>query len=110
LTKSIAFAFDLAILVPDYQIDGVLWLNKHFEGGYLYRNLILVEATPDSQSPAGWKLTHGFQNLTPNIAATPSSAVLIPAGTLTFSIPVESPQGVRPGITASLRIEMRTWS
>ena len=110
LTKSIAFAFDLAILVPDYQIDGVLWLNKHFEGGYLYRELIVVEATPDIQSPAGWKLAHGFQNQTPNVAATPSSAVLTPTGTLTFSIPVQSRQGVRPGIGAALRIEMRTWS
>ena len=33
--QSVAFAFDVAILVPDYQIDGVLWLKKHFEGGYL---------------------------------------------------------------------------
>jgi hypothetical protein len=110
LTKSIAFAFDLAVLVPDYQIDGVLWLNKHFEGGYLYRELILVEATPDSQSPAGWKLAYGFQSQTPNIAATPSFAALTPTGTLTFSIPVQSPQGVRPGIRAGLRMEMRTWS
>jgi hypothetical protein len=107
--KSVAFAFDLAVLVPDYQIDGVLWLNKHFEGGYLYRELILVEATPDTKAPSGWQITYGFQSETPNIAVKPAPAVLTQDGTLTFSIPVESPEGRRPGIKAELRIEMRPW-
>jgi hypothetical protein len=51
-TKSVSFAFDLAVLVPDYEIDGVLWLKRHYEGGYLYRDLIVVEATP-RRSAAG---------------------------------------------------------
>ena len=51
------------------QIDGVLWLKKHFEGGYLVRKLIVVEATRDGHAPGGWRLDYGFQSETPNVAA-----------------------------------------
>ena len=68
--RSVAFAFDVAILVPDYEIDGVLWLKRHFEGGYLVRKLIVVEATRDDGAPAGWRIEYGFQSETPNAANT----------------------------------------
>jgi hypothetical protein len=106
--QSVAFAFDVAILVPDYQIDGVLWLKKHFEGGYLYRRLIVVEATRDEHAPAGWRLEYGFQNETPNVAANTAVTVLDDSA-LKFAIPVESPANARPSISGQLRIEMRQW-
>lgn len=105
---SVAFAFDLAVLVPEYQIDGVLWLKQHFEGGYLYRKLIVVEATPDASEASGWKLAFGIQSDTPNVASMAVSSTLN-AGVLSFTIPVQSPPGVRPGIRARLRIELRQW-
>ena len=107
--QSVAFAFDVALLVPDYEIDGVLWLKQHFEGGYLVRRLIVVEATRDANSPAGWRLAWGFQNETPNAATTPANAKL-DGGALKFAIPLESPAGVRPGARCQLRIEVRRWN
>jgi hypothetical protein len=106
--QSVAFAFDLAILVPDYEIDGVLWLKKHFEGGYLYRKLIVVEATRDANATAGWRLEYGFQNETPNVASNVAKTTLV-GNMLTFAIPVDSPAGARPSISGQLRIEMRIW-
>jgi hypothetical protein len=106
--QSVAFAFDVAILVPDYEIDGVLWLKKHFEGGYLYRKLIVVEATRDAGAIAGWRLEYGFQNETPNVASNVAPTTLV-GNMLTFAIPVDSPAGARPSISGQLRIEMRMW-
>jgi hypothetical protein len=106
--QRVAFAFDVAVLVPDYQIDGVLWLKKHFEGGYLFRRLVVVEAWRDETAPAGWRLEYGFQNATPNEAANPADTVL-EGDVLTFAIKVDSPAGARPSISGQLRIEMRQW-
>jgi hypothetical protein len=106
--QSVAFAFDVAILVPDYEIDGVLWLKKHFEGGYLYRRLILVEATRDANAPAGWRLEYGFQNETPNATANVANTVL-DGNVLKFAIAIQSPVNARPGVSGQLRIEMRKW-
>jgi hypothetical protein len=37
----------MKVLVPDYEVDGVLFMKRHYEGGFIYRELILVEAFPD---------------------------------------------------------------
>ena len=106
--QSVAFAFDIALLVPDYEIDGVLWLKQHFEGGYLVRKLIVVEAKRDDQAPAGWRLEWGDQSDTPNAATQPANATL-DGDALKFAIPIESPPGARPGARGQLRIEIRQW-
>jgi len=107
--QSVAFAFDVAILVPDYQIDGVLWLKKHFEGGYLVRKLIVVEAFVDEQAPSGWRLEYGIQSETPNDTSTMAKARL-EDGALKFEIPLSSPEGARPGVKGQLRIAVRNWA
>jgi hypothetical protein len=107
--KSVAFAFDVSILVPDYEIDGVLWLKRHFEGGYLVRKLVVVEATRDDRAVAGWRIEYGFQSETPNAANT----VVTPQfedGVLKFAIPIESPVNARPGVRGQLRLEIRQWA
>jgi hypothetical protein len=107
--RSVSFAFDLAVLVPDYTIDRVLWLEKHYEGGYIYRELILVEATPDPKSEIGWRITYGFQKETPNLAQNPvETKTLSGEDGIQFQIPVK--QTTRPGIDAVLRLEARPWT
>ncbi|WP_374090141.1 lipase family alpha/beta hydrolase [Methylomicrobium lacus] len=106
--RSVAFAFDLAVLVPDYQVDGILWLDRHYEGGYIYRELILVEATPDAKAPGGWKINYGYQSRTPNFARTKADTQPLDGGGITFDIKVI--QAKRPGINATLRIEARPWN
>ena len=59
--RTVAFAFDVAILVPDYEIDGVLWLKRHFEGGYLVRKLVIVEATRDETHRAAGASSMAFK-------------------------------------------------
>ena len=53
---SVSFAFDLKVLVPDYEVDGVLFLKRHYEGGYVFRQLVLVEAFSDAKALGGWRI------------------------------------------------------
>jgi pimeloyl-ACP methyl ester carboxylesterase len=108
--RSVAFAFDLAVLVPDYQVEGMLWLNRHFEGGYLYRELVLVEAVPAASEPGGWRMKYGYQGATPNAATKTAEVSALAGGAIAFTIPVESPGKGNPRIRASLRIELRNRS
>jgi hypothetical protein len=103
--RTVAFSFDLAVLVPDYQIDGVLWLRKHFEGGFLYREQIVLEAKPDGQG--GWTTQFRYQG------AADDRFNLLPlqrvaGGGFDCVIPVV--RDARPGIKANLRIEVRPWN
>lgn len=106
---SVSFAFDLKVLVPDYELDGVLFTKRHYEGGYILRQLILVEAFPDKEAPGGWRLKYGYQEDNPGKPGRNAiTRELSGAVGITFDIPIV--QKVRPGLTGTLRIEGRPWT
>jgi hypothetical protein len=111
-SKSVSFAFDVKVLVPDYVVDGLLFLKRHYEGGFIYRELILVEAFPDKAAPAGWRIKYGFQDMNPGKpgmdAETRELSPGDPAAGIAFDIPIE--QKTRPGLRGRLRLEARPWA
>lgn len=110
-SRSVSFAFDLKVLVPDYEVDSVLFMKRHYEGGFIYRELILIEAFADSTAPGGWRVKYGYQDINPGKPGV--DADLRPIATagasagFAFDIPIE--QKARPGLRGSLRIEARPW-
>jgi hypothetical protein len=108
-SKSVSFAFDLKVLVPDYQVDGVLFMKRHYEGGFIYRELILLEAFPDKAALGGWRVKYGYQDDDPGKAGieAKTSALGGKHDGIAFEIPVE--QKTRPGLRGKLRFEARPW-
>ncbi|HMJ65215.1 MAG TPA: hypothetical protein VK615_07670 [Candidatus Binatia bacterium] len=103
---SLGFAVDLRVLVPDYVVDGFLFLDDHYEGGHIYRDRLDFEATPPSAAGENWKVDYGFESETPN--ATTTRAVLNRTQDgVEFLIPIV--QSVRPGIKANFRVTARKW-
>lgn len=111
-SKSVSFAFDLKVLVPDYEVDGVLFLTRHYEGGFIFRELILVEALPDETAPGGWRVKYGYQDINPGKPGIDAESRSLLSGDATvglaFDIPIE--QKARPGMRGTLRIEARQWT
>jgi len=111
-SKSVSFAFDLKVLVPDYMVDGALFLKRHYEGGFIYRELILVEAFHDATAPAGWRFKYGYQDMNPGKPGKDAEVRELVAGKpelgIAFDIPIE--QKARPGLRGTLRMEARPWS
>ncbi|KUM54096.1 PGAP1-like alpha/beta domain-containing protein [Rheinheimera sp. EpRS3] len=111
-SKSVSFAFDLKVLVPDYEVDGVLFMKRHYEGGFIFRQLILVEAFPDEKALGGWRVKYGYQDINPGKPGVDADVRLLSKGDASqgfvFNIPIE--QKTRPGLRGALRIEARPWS
>lgn len=109
-TGSVSFAFELSVFVPDYEVDGLLFMDQHYEGGTLFRETILLEAFPDKKALGGWRIKCGFNSETPGVAGLPVETAPLPTGDtgLTFSIPIR--QERRPGLVGALRIEARPWN
>lgn len=107
-SKSVSFGIDLSVLVPDYTFDGLLFLKRHYEGGFIYRNFILLEAIPDSTAPGNWRVKYGFQSDNPGKPGRVANTTLAPSGDLEFDIPVT--QETKPGIQATLRIRVSPWN
>jgi|GEM_PF-2467094 len=91
-----------------YVVDGVLFMNRHYEGGYIMRELILVEAIPDKQAPGGWRIKYGYQENNPGKAGVDVATEKLQGEEgITFNIPIQ--QKARPGLKGALRIEARLW-
>lgn len=104
---SLGFSIDLRVLVPEYEVDDVLWLRDHFPGGYLFRDKVNLEAFPPTDGQPSWRLLHGFDSSTPNRATVDTPGVETPAG-LEFRIPIV--QRTQPGIEATLVLHARPWN
>jgi hypothetical protein len=105
---SLGFSADLGVLVPEYEIDGALWLDEYHEGGYLFRDKFNFELV----GPAGgrpWGLRYGLDSATPNRASRAAEGPVAGArGESVFSVPVRQPS--RPGIDATLELRVRPWN
>lgn len=111
-SKSVSFAFDIKVLVPDYVVDGLLFMKRHYEGGFIFRDLILVEALADEKAPSGWRIKYGYQDINPGKPGVDAITRPLVGGDtnagIVFDIPIE--QKTRPGLHGKLRIEARPWS
>lgn len=113
-SPSLGFSLDLGVLVPDYEVDGVLWRRNQYAGGYLFRSKVNLEAIPP-KGDQDWKLRYGFDSASPNRSTMTADALTdearmgrLPDGGLRFAIPIV--QKSTPGIDATLIITARPWN
>jgi pimeloyl-ACP methyl ester carboxylesterase len=106
---SVSLAFDVKVIVPDYEVDGRFFRDRHYEGGHIYRELILVEAFEDADVLGGWRIKYGFQTDNPGKAgSTAETRAIEGEAGIYFTIAIE--QKTRPGLKGKLRIEARPWT
>jgi len=104
---SFAFAMDLCVRVPGYEVDGLLFLKDHFEGGYLFRDTVMLEATPPAPPKGEWEFEYWFANQRDR-KRDKATIVENTDEALTFEIPIEQPHP--PGIKARLRVKTSYWN
>ncbi|MDH3911897.1 MAG: hypothetical protein OEU09_11425, partial [Rhodospirillales bacterium] len=46
---ALAFAVDLGMQVPVYEVDRRFWLDDHFEGGYVFQDVVTFHLRPTAQ-------------------------------------------------------------
>ncbi len=106
----LVFAVDLAVKIPEYEVDRSWWPDLHVEGADLFHATIVVAAVPPTEEGGDWSVRYG-SNATAS-DPTPSKAermdALSPEGGTVFAIPIES-HG-RPGIRATLELTATPWS
>jgi pimeloyl-ACP methyl ester carboxylesterase len=103
---SVSFAFDLKVLVPDYEVDGLLFMKRHYEGGSIMQKRLLIEAFPDENEIGGWRIMYGYQDDNSNKPSIKADTrKLDDDDGITFEIPIA--QTTDPGVKGKLHIEAR---
>lgn len=103
----LVFSVDVAVRVPEYEVDGALWFDDHIDGSYLFRDTLTLEAVPPREEDAAWTIRFGYDSRTPGRATRDAHAVRSPEG-LNFQVPIEN--NSNPGLNATLLLAARDWS
>ncbi len=103
---TVAFAADLCVRATEYEVDGLLFFKDHFEGGYLFREMITFEAAPPRAVDNKWAIQYRFESQREN--GWQRAQAKNDTDLLTFVIPIE--QRTPPGIRARLHVETRFWN
>ncbi len=106
--RSLSYSLSLGIRVPDYEIENKLWLNKHYEGSYLYRNSIVLELFPPAVKGGKWKVTYGWQDQGFSPANKEIDPKTIRGGKIEISVPFNST--TTPGMRGQLRFVVSGWN
>jgi hypothetical protein len=107
-SPTLSYAVTLSVRIPDYEIDRKLWVNTHYEGGYLFRNSLVVSLTPPQGTATAWTVTYGWQDKGVKPATSEIAASDIGAGRVSIKIPVDSESA--PGIKGTLRFVIAGWN
>ncbi len=106
--KSLAYQVTLGIRVPDWEVDRTLWFDKHYEGGYLFRDALLIELEPPAKAGGGWKVKYAWQGTAVKAATKTVAAKQLDAGRVEVVVPFDSK--AKPGVTGALRFVLTAWN
>ncbi len=109
---ALAFAVDLGMQVPVYEVDRRFWLDEHFEGGYVFKDVITFHLRPNAQ-----KTTVRY-GLASESGSGVAKRLLEPedlgAGRLRFELPVGFKAGLsnkpKPGFRGRLQVTASSWN
>jgi hypothetical protein len=106
--ESLAYSVTLGVRVPDYEVERRLWLDEHYEGGYLFRDSAVIEIfLPGAKGPH-LKVMFDWQSANPGKAATELMATALKDQKLEFAIPFNGDK--HPGIRGKLRFVASEWN
>ncbi len=105
--RSLAYAVTLGLRAPDYEVERALWFDKHYEGGYLFRNAVVIELVPPKGEGA-WSVKYAWQGAAMQVANRKVAATELADGRVEVEIPFDSKKA--PGVRGVLRFVLSAWN
>ena len=105
--RSLGFALRLRVRVPEYEVDYRLWIDDHYEGGTLFSDKLNIEVIPVAGGDS--RIRYGWDSRTPNRSPTTLQSLEAQGEAQIGEVPLTS-GGVRPGITAKIRLTITPWN
>lgn len=106
--RSLAYSMTLGVRVPDYEVDGRLWVNEHYEGGYLFRDALVLELVPPRNDNDAWRVKYAWQKEGVSAADREVPVRPLADGRIEVAIPFGGPAA--PGIAGQVRLDVSAWN
>ena len=112
--RTLSYAMDLGVRVPDYEVERKFWPNQHYEGSYLFRDQLTLVMTPPAPDQAQWKLDYGWLSQGTTSAVNVSKSVemthaQIVGSKLKVEVPFAS-TATAPGMRGQVVLVASAWN
>lgn len=104
---SLAYSITFGVRVPDYEIGGRFWGSQHYEGGYLFRDAVIIEIFSPKEKDGDWKVVHYWQS---NAGVQKSVPLAPKALDGKVELNVDFDAAGAPGISGRLRFIAGVWN
>jgi hypothetical protein len=111
--RTLSYSLTFAVRVPDYELDKKFWPDRHYEGGYLYRDTVVIELKVPTKSGADWQVSYNWQSKDVGQATIPLSVQKLKQGKAEIDVPfatVDETPPRSPGISGKLRFVIGLWN
>ena len=105
---SLAYGLTFGVRVPDYEVERKFWPDGHFEGGYLFRDTMIVEIVPPQQEGESWTVTFDWQSKNIGRASQSLAYKTLQSGKMQMAVPFGSKSA--PGIVGQLQFVVSAWN
>ncbi|HTF87631.1 MAG TPA: hypothetical protein VK843_04420 [Planctomycetota bacterium] len=110
---TLAYSLKLGVRVPDYEVERRFWPDRHFEGGYLFHDAVIIELIPPEAEGGDWEVQYDWQSDNNGLATQPLLAKELKTGAVELTIPFSSENPMRkesPSIQGKLRFVASLWN
>lgn len=105
---SLAYGMTIGVRVPDYEVERKFWPDSHYEGGYLFRDTLIVEMVPPQKEGDNWAVTFAWQSKKSGRASESLAYKTLKSGKLQMVVPFSSDGA--PGIAGRVRFVVSAWN
>jgi hypothetical protein len=109
---ALAFAVELGMQVPVYEVDKRFWLDEHYEGGYVFQDVVTFHVRLTARKTT---VRFGLASVSgAGVASRALEPVDLGGGRLRFEVPLGFKQGAarrpRPGFRGRLQVVASPWN
>ena len=105
---SLSYAVTIGVRVPDYEIGGRFWNQEHYEGGYLFRDTVIIVIDPPAAGGSKWKIQSTWGATGKPHTQEFSADELANGQPPQIRLPFDDARV--PGIAGELRFLVRAWN
>ena len=111
--QTLSYSMLIGVRVPDYEVNKQFWPDRHYEGGYLYRDTVVIELKPPTKKGGGWQVSYNWQSRDVAQGNKPVSVEQLRNRKAEIDIPFatkdETPPR-SPGVNGKLRFVISPWN
>ena len=107
---SLAYSMTIGVRVPDYEVERKLWVNEHYEGGFLFRDSVVIEMVPPQREGQDWSVKYDWQTDQLGVATSALAWRPLKGKGDKIEVPIDFDSGTTPGIKGKLRFIVSEWN